>query len=49
VVKVSIVDTSRIRAVLEHLGYRVHRSTGRKIPDDELKHRVAEFMHYLDV
>ncbi|MFV1981017.1 MAG: HPP family protein [Rhodothermia bacterium] len=49
VVKVSVVDTSRIRAVLEHFGYRVHQSTGRKIPDDELKHRVAEFMHYLDV
>ena len=48
VVKVSIEDTPRIRAVLEHFGYRVQMSTGRKIPDDELEHRVAEFMHYLD-
>ncbi|MFC2085863.1 CBS domain-containing protein [Bacteroidota bacterium] len=48
-VRVSLDDTSRIRAVLEHFGYRVHRSTGRELPDDELQHRVAEFMHYLDV
>jgi acetoin utilization protein AcuB len=49
VVKVSVEDTSRIRAVLEHLGYRVQRSTGREISDEELQHRVAEFMHYLEV
>lgn len=48
VLKVSVDDTSRIRAVLEHFGYRVHRSTGHELPDDELQHRVAEFMHYLD-
>ena len=48
VVKVSVEDTSRIRAVLEHFGYHVRLITGREIPDDELKHRVAEFMHYLD-
>jgi len=49
VVKVSAEDTSRIRAVLEHFGYRVHVSSGRELSDDELRHRVAEFMHYLDV
>ena len=48
-VKVSVEDTSRIRAVLEHLGYQVNRDSGSQIDDDELQHRVAEFMHYLDV
>ena len=47
--KVSVEDTSRIRAVLEHLGYHVSRSTGRSLSDDELQQRVAELMHYLDV
>ena len=49
IVKVSVEDTSRIRAVLEHVGYHVTRSTGRSIRDVELQHRVAELMHYLDV
>lgn len=49
VVKISLEDTSRIRAVLEHIGYRVRHSTGREEADDELQQRVAEFMHYLDV
>jgi CBS domain-containing protein len=49
VVKTSADDTSRLRAVIEHLGYHVRRSTGRSIQEDELEHRVAELMHYLDV
>ncbi len=48
-VKVSIEDTSRIRAVLEHLGYRVKGIAGREFDDEELQHRVAEFIHYLEV
>lgn len=49
VLKTTAEDTSRIRAVIGHLGYRVHRATGRSIQDEEFQHRVAELMHYLDV
>lgn len=48
-VKTSVDDTSRIRAVLEHMGYRVTSATRQAEVDHELQHRVAEFMHYLDV
>jgi CBS domain-containing protein len=49
VLKLSIEDTSRVRAVLEHTGFSVRRMTGHEMGDQELRQRVAEFMHYLDV
>ena len=49
ILKLALEDTSRVRAVIEHLGYRVSHQTGRATPDEELLHRVAEFMHYLEV
>lgn len=45
--KLNVVDTTRLRHVLEHNGYDVVASFGDE--DDKLLDRVEAFMHYLEV
>ncbi|MFO8233408.1 MAG: CBS domain-containing protein [Longimonas sp.] len=45
--KLNVVDTTRLRHVLEHNGYDVVASFGDE--DDELLDRIEAFMHYLEV
>jgi CBS domain-containing protein len=45
--KLNVTDTTRVRHVLEHNGYRVVASFGED--DSEMKSRVDEFMRYLEV
>lgn len=45
--KLNVVDTTRLRHVLQHNGYDVVASFGDE--DDELLDRIEAFMHYLDV
>ncbi len=47
--KLNANDTSRIRHVLEHEGYRVVASFSENDDDEDLKMRVQEFMRYLEV
>jgi CBS domain-containing protein len=49
IVKVSLTDTVRIRAVLEHYGYNVVSIDREKSTAEDIQQRVREFMHYLDV
>lgn len=46
--KLNITDTSRVRHVLEHHGYRVTAVFNEQDDDDELSLRVQEFMRYLE-
>lgn len=48
-VKLSTTDTTRIRHVLEHHGYRVVASFSEEENDEDLRLRVQEFMRYLEV
>jgi len=48
-VKMSVSDTVRIRAVLEHYGYSVVAVERRQSMAEDLQQRVREFIHYLDV
>ncbi len=45
--KLNVIDTTRLRHVLEHHGYEVVASFGDE--DDELLDRIEAFMHYLEV
>lgn len=47
--KLNVTDASRVRHVLEHFGYHVVASFGEAGDDEELLHRVQEFMRYLEV
>jgi len=46
--KLNVQDTSRVRHMLEHYGYHVVASFSEE-SDEELQHRVQEFMRYLEV
>ncbi len=48
-IKLNVTDTSRVRHVLEHHGYRVTAVFNEQDGDDELSLRVQEFMRYLEV
>ncbi len=48
-IKLNVTDTSRVRHVLEHHGYRVTAVFNEKAGDDEMSLRVQEFMRYLEV
>ncbi len=48
-VKLNSADTSRIRHVLEHQGYRVVASFSDEYDEEEFRNRVQEFMRYLEV
>ena len=45
--KLNVTDTSRIRHVLEHHGYRIVASFGEE--DEEILERAEEFMRFLEV
>ncbi len=47
--KLDSTDTARVRAVLEHYGYRVVDAYGEREDADDLQARVHAFMRYLDV
>ena len=47
-VKLNVQDSSRVRFVLEHHGYRVVASFGDQ-DEEDLLNRVQEFMRYLEV
>lgn len=47
--KLNTTDASRIRHVLAHHGYHVVASFGESEDEEELLHRVQEFMRYLEV
>ncbi|MEM1125075.1 MAG: CBS domain-containing protein [Bacteroidota bacterium] len=48
-VKLNVQDTTRIRHVLEHHGYRVVASFSEEDDDEAVRLRVQEFMRYLEV
>jgi len=47
--KLNSAGTTRIRHVLEHQGYRIVASFSDEYDEEELRHRVQEFMRYLEV
>ncbi len=47
--KLDVQDTSRVRHVLEHEGYRIVAAFSEEGSDDDLQYRVEEFMRYLEV
>lgn len=47
--KLDTTDAARVRAMLEHYGYRVVASYGERENDDDLQDRVRAFMRYLEV
>lgn len=47
--KLDTNETVRARHMLEHYGYRVVASFSEGEDDDDLRHRVQEFMRYLEV
>ncbi len=47
--KLNSAETTRIRHVLEHQGYRIVASFSDENDEEELRHRVQEFMRYLEV
>jgi acetoin utilization protein AcuB len=47
--KLDTTDTARVRAVLEHYGYRVVGAYGEREDEADLQARVHAFMRYLDV
>jgi CBS domain-containing protein len=47
--KLSVTDAARIRAVLEHHGYRIAASFHEDTTESEIQQRIREFMHYLEV
>jgi predicted transcriptional regulator len=48
-VKLNTRDASRVRLLLEHRGYHVVAAFGEDESDEDLLHRVQEFMRYLEV
>ena len=47
--KLNVNDTSRVRHIMEHHGYNVIASFSDDRDDDDFKHRLQEFMRYLEV
>lgn len=47
--KLNTTETARVRHVLEHQGYRIVASFSEEEDDEEFRHRVQEFMRYLEV
>ncbi len=47
--KLNVTDTSRVRHVLEHEGYRIVAAFSDADDSEELRDRVQEFMRYLEV
>lgn len=47
--KLNVSDTTRVRHVLEHEGYRVVASFSDTDDEEDLRLRVQEFMRYLEV
>ncbi|MEZ4696796.1 MAG: CBS domain-containing protein [Rhodothermales bacterium] len=47
--KLDAKDTSRVRHVLEHQGYRIVAAFSEEGTDEDLRYRVEEFMRYLEV
>ena len=47
--KLNVNDTSRVRHILEHYGYRVVACFSEELDDDDFKNRLQEFMRYLEV
>ncbi|GAB5518974.1 MAG: CBS domain-containing protein [Rhodothermales bacterium] len=47
--KLNVTDTSRVRHVLEHYGYKVVALFGEDEDEEALSFRVQEFMRYLEV
>lgn len=48
-VKLNTRDATRVRHMLEHRGYHVVAAFGEDEDDEDLMHRVQEFMRYLEV
>ena len=48
-IKLNTADTSRVKHVLEHHGYRVTSAYKEDETDDVFNHRLAEFLRYLEV
>ncbi len=47
--KLNVMDTARVRHLLEHYGYHVIAYFSDDQSDDEFKYRLQEFMRYLEV
>ncbi|MEZ4700453.1 MAG: CBS domain-containing protein [Rhodothermales bacterium] len=47
--KLNVMDTSRVRHLLEHYGYHIVAYFSDDQDDDEFKYRLQEFMRYLEV
>ena len=47
--KLNVGDTARIRAILEHYGYKVAGAFGEAESAEDIQSRVSEFMRYLEV
>ena len=47
--KLNVGDTARIRAILEHYGYKVSGAFGEAESEEDIQVRVNEFMRYLEV
>lgn len=47
--KLNVMDTSRVRHLLEHYGYHIVAYFSDDQNDDEFKYRLQEFMRYLEV
>ena len=47
--KLNVGDTARIRAILEHYGYKVSGAFGEAESEEDIQSRVNEFMRYLEV
>lgn len=47
--KLNVKDSARVRHMLEHYGYHVVAFFSEDDDDEELQHRIQEFMRYLEV
>lgn len=47
--KMNVTDTTRVRHIIEHEGYRIVASFNAEDNDEELQDRIQEFMRYLEV
>jgi acetoin utilization protein AcuB len=47
--KLNVTDTTRVRHMMEHHGYRVVASFSEDETDEDLQLRILEFMRYLEV
>jgi CBS-domain-containing membrane protein len=48
-VKVDVTHTARLRHMLEHHGYHTVVYGSEDLTEEEFEHRVAEFLHFLDM